>query len=113
LSDEPEKKSEMLAGSQRALEDDGAGAPEGEGAGAAEDEGDGGPEDEAAEAPEDGAEAAAAGGAALAVGVVAAGPPNRLVPPLQLDATSAMPSRAAIGTRSRQRILVSPRPAHG
>jgi len=104
LSDEPEKKSEMLDGSQR-LEADGPGAPEDEGAGAPEDEGAGAPEGEAA--------AAAAGGAALAIEVVAAGPPNRLVPPLQLEANSATPSRAAVGITSRQRIWISPRPAHG
>ena len=106
----------MLDGSQRALEDDGAveddGAPEDEAAGAPEDEGAGAPEDDGAGAPEDNG-ADAAGGAALAIGEGAAGPPNRLVPPLQLDTTSATASRAAIGITSRQRIWISPWPAHG
>jgi hypothetical protein len=35
------------------------------------------------------------------------------VPPLQPDATSAKPSTVAIGIRSRQRIPISPQPAHG
>jgi hypothetical protein len=113
LSDEPEKKSEMLDGSQREAEDVGAGAAAATlaaGAGAAG-------AASAAGAGEAGAALAAgagAAGAALAAGAAgAAGPLNRLLPALQPDAISATPSRAAIGSRSRQCIRISPRPAYG
>jgi hypothetical protein len=113
LSDEPEKKSEILDGSQRELEDDGvdtAGATlEDDGVDAAgatlEDDG----VDAAAATLEDDGTDAAGGAAALAAGAGAAGPPNRLLPPLQPDASSTTPSRAAIANPSRQRIWISPR----
>jgi hypothetical protein len=85
------------------VEDEGAGAPDDDSVGAPGDDG-------AGEPGGDGAGAAAAVGAALAVGAGVLGPPNRLPTLLQPDVSSAAPR---IAMRSRQRIWISPRPAHG